>query len=222
MSFTTEPKLKIFRGHTITIRRAYNVAKHLKQCGFKTGDILTDDDVDNAVFHCVGGDYRTAKRYKGYDIYTRPKFSQGAMVEPGRFIKHVKGYLERLHILSRSDKGYRLFLGVIDFSNGEASGMSIGNLCVCSLDKVLDVKLPVNDATNDYNNNNTQHTQISRVKVKHSIGISKHIESIIDLTPEELAILTAKPVDTEPDRSTPIRSLAASQDHVKPKEKIQT
>ena len=185
--FTTEPRFRIYRGHTITIRRCYNIAKHLKQCGFKTGDILKDDDVDNAVFHCVGGDYRTAKRYKGYDIFSRPKFAQGAMVEPGRYIKHVKGYLERLHILTREGNGYRLFLAVVEFTNDEASGISITNLCVQGLGKVNVFKGMENGATKHSTTTTTQHTQISQVKVNE--GISKHTEGI--LTNEEEAILRA-------------------------------
>jgi len=204
--FTTEPRFRIYRGHTITIRRCYNIAKHLKQCGFKTGDILKDDDVDNAVFHCVGGDYRTAKRYKGYDIFSRPKFAQGAMVEPGRYIKHVKGYLERLHILTREGNGYRLFLAVVEFTNDEASGISITNLCVQGLGKVNVFKGMENGATKHSTTTTTQHTQISQVKVNDGRNESfekpkaycEHIEAYhsnstrhVDLTEEETKVLNA-------------------------------
>ena len=100
--FEQKPKYRIRRGHTTVIRRANGTMRHLYQTGHR--DEVTVDDLDQAIFFCVGGDYRTLKRYRGFDIH-----SKGNAVDPPRLIKHVPGYLERLRYIERSGNGkYRL------------------------------------------------------------------------------------------------------------------
>lgn len=102
--FTTEPKIRrIRRGHTIVIRRCKEIMKHLWQCGHKI--IISRNDLDNAIFYNAGGDYRTLKRYRGFDVY-----SKGRKLDPPRLLKHIPGYLERLRYIQRFGNGkYRIF-----------------------------------------------------------------------------------------------------------------
>jgi hypothetical protein len=130
-AFTTEPRLRIRRGHNITIRRCYEVAKHLWQCGIR--DKATREELENAIFYCVGGDHRTANRYIGRWLFSRPVKSGGVIVDPARKIKYVKGYLERLHFIESSGLGkYELNFGAVPgVSANEVSGMGSNPvLCV--------------------------------------------------------------------------------------------
>jgi len=132
-SFTTAPQLRIRRGHNIGIRRCYQIMQFLKQTGHQDDDLVDREDIENAIFHCVGTDQRTINRYMGRDVWTRGYTKQGASLEPPRYIKHIKGYLERLRLIERepNSKGkFRIsFSGVNEFLE-EESGTSITNLCV--------------------------------------------------------------------------------------------
>ena len=177
-SFSTQPRLRIRRGHTIIIRRCYGIAKHLSQCGYEDNSLLTREELDGAVFHCAGGDYRTSARYIGRDAYTKPVMRGGVAVEPGRYIKHIKGYLERLHIISYEGNGkFRLNLGCVEsFLSGEVSGASITNLCVLGKGAIQTVL--------ETNENGQNHTTTTT----HNTHTNQLSESI--LSPHEQAVLS--------------------------------
>lgn len=121
--FTTEPKLRIRRGHNIGIRRCYMIAAQLKDMGFKQNEKISREDLANAVFRVAGVDHRTANRYVGIDIFNK---------KTGVSEKHIKGYLERLRIIERCGNGlYEVsFLGVPESFFEEGFNHTIGNLCV--------------------------------------------------------------------------------------------
>ena len=100
-SFTTEPKIKrIRRGHTIIIERCQQVMEHLWDMGFTYNAVVSSQPIENAVFYCVGGDYRTIKKYVGFAVTIR----KGNDYEPSQ-TKRVPGYLEKLHYVDRTGKG---------------------------------------------------------------------------------------------------------------------
>lgn len=98
-SFTTEPKYRrrIRRGHTIVIRRCQEIMQHLWQTDHRT-KLVRKEDLEAAVFYCAGGDYRTLRKYVGFDIYKK-----------GNIQKNVKGHLQRLRYVEKVGNGkYRL------------------------------------------------------------------------------------------------------------------
>ncbi len=101
--FTTQPRRRIGRGHTTTIRRVYEVAKFLWDTNHR--DRVTREDLENAIFYCVGADNRTMNRYIGRWLFTRPVMRDGLILEPARKIKYIKGYLERFKFIIRSGEG---------------------------------------------------------------------------------------------------------------------
>ena len=105
-SFTTEPKIKrIRRGHTIIIERCQQVMEHLWDMGFTYNAVVSSQPIENAVFYCVGGDYRTIKKYVGFAVTIR----RGNDYEPSQ-TKRVPGYLEKLHYVDKTGKGLYLSL----------------------------------------------------------------------------------------------------------------
>jgi hypothetical protein len=95
-SFTSEPKIyRIRRGHTIVIRRCQDIMKHLWQMGLRHRAIVTKDVLEGAIFYCAGGDYRTVRKYTGFDI----------VLEPSKALKHIPGYLEKLRYADRIGGG---------------------------------------------------------------------------------------------------------------------
>jgi len=165
-TFTTEPKLRIKRGQNITIRRCYEIARFLQQCGFKNGDKLKRLDLDNAVDKIPGMDSRTHNRYIGYEIRSRPVYSQGAIVEPSRLIRKVKGYLERLRIIEPVGSGLFVFNAFV-VPNNEVTQHSITNLCVFGLEHGTHISAMESEReqghieTKPLNNNNTTPTNQS-------------------------------------------------------------
>jgi len=87
-SFTTEPKrFRIKRGHTIVSKRCKDVMESLYK-NHKLKETCDRDTLENEIFLCAGGDYRTIRKYLGFCI----SFKNG-----GR--KKIKGYLERLRFI---------------------------------------------------------------------------------------------------------------------------
>jgi hypothetical protein len=186
-SFTTEPKLRIRRGHNITIRRCYEIGKFLQQLGYVDGDKLTRENLSAAVDKIPGMDQRTHNRYIGFSIYSKRN-----SIDPPHVVKKVKGYLERLKVIEPCGNGLFVFNGFMVPTSYEGSQHTIANLCVfngskgsshiSALENVERI-----DTTNDITTttHNTHTNQLS--------------ES--NLSELELAILNAKPLDKEPDRA---------------------
>ena len=84
--FTTESKgFRIRRGHTIIIRRCKDIMRHLWQTAHKGS--ATREIIDQAIFFCAGGDYRTIRRYRGFYL--------------SKAQKYIPGYLQRLRFIER-------------------------------------------------------------------------------------------------------------------------
>jgi len=84
--FTTASKgFRIRRGRTIIIRRCKDIMRHLWQTNHRR--TVTQGDLDQAIFFCAGGDYRTIRRYRGFYL---PKA-----------MRSVPGYLQRLRYIER-------------------------------------------------------------------------------------------------------------------------
>ncbi len=161
-TFTTEPRVRIKRGQNITIRRCYEIARFLQQCGFNDGDKLKRADLDNAVDKIPGMDSRTHNRYIGYDIRSRPSFAGGVMVEPPRILRKVKGYLERLRIIEADGNGVFVFHAFVVPSNEVTHGFN-ANLCVFGFERsthILGMESEVHHVQerDRLNNNNTTPT----------------------------------------------------------------
>jgi len=99
VTFTAKPKtFRIRRGKTIVIRRCQEVMHHLWMMGLKNR--VRHEPIESAIFYCVGGDYRTIKKYLGFRITLR----KGNAIEPPQ-TRWVQGYLERLHYIDRAGNG---------------------------------------------------------------------------------------------------------------------
>lgn len=126
-TFTTESKLRIRRGHNITIRRCYEIGRFLLQLGYKNGDKLTRENLAAAVDKVPGMDQRTHNRYIGFNIYNR-----GNKVEPPTIQRKIKGYLERLRLIEPCGNGQFIFNAYLVPTAGEGSQHTIANLCAFS------------------------------------------------------------------------------------------
>lgn len=74
--------------------------KHLWQMGFKHRTLVRKEPIESAIFYCVGGDYRTIKKYLGF----RRLLRKGNALNPPQTL-YVKGYLERLLYIERAKAG---------------------------------------------------------------------------------------------------------------------
>lgn len=85
--FTTEgTRFRIRRGHTIIIRRCKAIMRLLWQTNHR--QIASEEEIDQAIFYCAGGDFRTLGRYRGF--YSN------------RSMKSVDGYLQRLRYIEKA------------------------------------------------------------------------------------------------------------------------
>lgn len=181
--FTTESKHRIRRGYTIVIRRCKEIMKHLWQCNHKT--FVSQDDLDQAIFFNAGGDYRTLKRYRGFELYSR-----GRKDEPRRRLKHVPGYLERLRYIKRVGAlKYQVLHEVVDlsyhreqtvfsrvFGSKMNSHISKLEMCVCKGEKDgMEEKEAIAPSTtkNQQTTTHTPHTFLKRCR-KHSKNKPSH------------------------------------------------
>jgi len=90
-TFTTEPKTsrRIKRGHTTILWRCQDVMESLyRNLGLK--DQATLKEIQDEVFLCCGGDYRTVRKYVG----SNKVLKSGAT-------KHYNGYLEKVGYIKR-------------------------------------------------------------------------------------------------------------------------
>jgi len=200
--FTTEPKHRIRRGYTIVIRRCKEIMKHLWQCGHRT--FVSQDDLDQAIFFNAGGDYRTLKRYRGFEIYSR-----GRKLDPPRRLKHVPGYLERLRYIQRVGAGkYRVFHEYVNLSyhreqtvfsrvfGSKMKGHSFKpEMCVCEGEKdrigVTDVLASPTTTKNQQTTTHTPHTNLKRCVKHRKNEPSRRDENGAWLSQKEQQILNA-------------------------------
>jgi hypothetical protein len=189
--FTTEVKgFRIRTGYTIVIRRCQDVMKMLWQRNMKK--VASKDEIESAIFFCVGGDYRTIKKYIGFERVTK-----------GGTPIWTPGYLERLHYIEKlpggfSKPNYRLnhiyvplnyhyeekFPSVPSSQICEGSS-SINKMCVCAEGNGSSLDAMATDReTNKTNKHNTHTNQLSE-----SIPIPQKAVVETQLSPAEEADL---------------------------------
>jgi len=99
------------------------IASQLKRMGFKDGQKVTRQDLENACDRVPGMDRRTHNRYIGFSIYSRGK--------ERRIVKRVKGYLERLRIAYPIGRGFfKICLAAVPAEYMNETEHTITNLCV--------------------------------------------------------------------------------------------
>ena len=193
-SFTIESKsFRIRRGKTTVIRRCQEIMHMLWDMGHKHFAIVTPQFLQNAVFWCAGGDYRTAKRYIGFN----KTMKKGKHKEN---VGHIPGYLERLHYAERMNNGkYRLNHEIVPLPyhheqkqlvppqtplpNSNEASSSIVKMCVRKGVNGSNVEDHEGEALASIYNYNKQ---------QHNTHTNRSSESILErLTAEDLAILRA-------------------------------
>jgi len=215
-AFTTEPKR---RRTTINIARKGSIVK--EKCRQLTEDALNlfpdrhipDEDLTYLVQLECGADKETVRAYKGYlGTVKRTRSGEGYVSGQSR-----KGYLELFGYMHRISRVEWVIHAQMRLENADSGNQCNERLEVSKEEisispilqgkecekTVLEVVSPTSREAEeilllDNNNNNN-------IPRKREILLHRSLDKQ-ELTPEVLRILEATPVDSEPDRSKPIRS----------------
>jgi hypothetical protein len=169
---------------------------------------ISNDDLAYLVKRYVGADRETLRAYLGYRGFIKrsKRSGEGYVVGNSR-----KGYLEIFDFMHRVSHNEWVIHAQMKLSNADLEHHINEGLKEKDSKEKISISQRVKDATTSieakeivdrekqYNNNNTERERNFTPKIS---------PKILELTPEETTVLTAKPIDSEPDRSKPIRRVS--------------